>query len=304
MATHDAERFVRASLRSILSLDYPDLQILINDNGSSDKTLDIVRAETQGDDRVTVTAWPDNRGAAANFNFLAGRAEGEYFFWASDHDAWHAAFVRRLVDALESDSDAVLAYPRTMLVDLEGNEQGLMDDYVDVSAHDPVARYRSLVWHLTICNMAYGLMRTTVLQGTWGVLPIIGPDHLLLAQMALRGRFIRVEETLFYRRENRRVPESETARMSRPAYSRAWQRWPTADRRCHALSRTQRRTPTTRADGIARSRSCARESEYAPCLPCKVRCQRPDCGRGVDGHPVGTRRQELDQASNAHMSGH
>ena len=124
MATHDAERLVRASLRSILSLDYPNLQILINDNGSSDKTLDIVRAEAQGDSRVTVTAWPDDRGAAANFNLLAGRAEGEYFFWASDHDAWHATFVRRLVDALESDSGAVLAYPQTMLVDFDGQEKG------------------------------------------------------------------------------------------------------------------------------------------------------------------------------------
>ena len=63
---------------------------------------------------------------------------------------------------------------------------------MDVSANDPVARYRSLVWRLTICNMVYGLMRTAALQGTWGVLPIISdPTTCCWLKMALRGRFVR-----------------------------------------------------------------------------------------------------------------
>jgi glycosyltransferase involved in cell wall biosynthesis len=226
MATHDAEDFVGAAVGSLLSLDYPNLRIVINDNASSDHTLEVVRELTRGDDRVTVGAWPENRGAAANFNHLMRQASGEYFFWASDHDTWHPAFVSELVRALEGDRDAVLAYPKTMLVDLDGSAQGLMDDFVDASFGDKVARYRALVWRLSTCNMVYGLMRRAVLQTTWGLLPVIGPDHLLLAQMALRGRFVRVDQTLFHRRVNRRDdvaashgPEEQLGRVAGPAAS-------------------------------------------------------------------------------------
>ncbi len=207
--THNAQAFVEQSLQSLLQLDYPRLEILINDNGSSDDTLDIVRRHTSGDVRVRLTAWPDDRGAVANFNHLMREAAGDYFMWASDHDLWDREYLTVLVSALQEDDAAVLAYTETVLIGEAGDHLEVMDDFVDVSASDPRARYTELIWHLGACNMVYGLMRREVLQSTWGVLPILGPDNLLLAQMAIRGTFVRVPRPMFRRRRNRAADEDE-----------------------------------------------------------------------------------------------
>ncbi|MGD8683885.1 MAG: hypothetical protein PVG27_08050, partial [Chloroflexota bacterium] len=149
-------------------------------------------------------------------NHLLETARGSYFMWASDHDLWDPQYVEVLAGALESDHRAVLAYGETVLIDESGSELGLMDDLVDVSASGARQRYCELIWRIGPCNMAYGLMRLDAARSTWGILPILGPDNLLLAQMALRGRFQRVGSPLFFRRQNRPVeadPETERAQQ-------------------------------------------------------------------------------------------
>ncbi len=132
--------------------------------------------------------------------------------WASDHDLWDPTYVSVLAGMLDEDPRAVLAYSETMLIDEHGRELGVMDDYVEVSAPEPAVRYMELIGTLGACNMVYGLARRQVMQSTWGVRPIFGPDFLLLSQLSLRGTFARRDEPLFRRRQNRPLAsDSETA---------------------------------------------------------------------------------------------
>jgi hypothetical protein len=59
--------------------------------------------------------------------------------------------------------------------------------------------------------MVYGLMRRDALQATGGVAPTWGPDRLLLAQLSMRGTFVRVPRALYSRRLNRPHDESPAA---------------------------------------------------------------------------------------------
>jgi glycosyltransferase involved in cell wall biosynthesis len=68
------------SLTALRTWFPPDTQILVIDDGSTDRTADLVRqhAESQGDDRIQVHVQPANRGKGASIRVAIGQAAGEH----------------------------------------------------------------------------------------------------------------------------------------------------------------------------------------------------------------------------------
>jgi glycosyltransferase involved in cell wall biosynthesis len=211
LPTFNGEEFIAESIASLLAQDYPALEILISDNASTDRTGQIASDAAASDSRVRYERLPTNRGAVENFNHVLRLATGTYFMWASDHDLWAPDFVSSCVGALEGNPAAVLAYPETTLIDRQGAEIEIMDDQIRVDQTKAITRYKTLIWHLTICNMIYGVGRRDAMQATGGARNLLGPDHLVLANLALRGPILRVGGRRFYRRQNR---PSESTRAS------------------------------------------------------------------------------------------
>ncbi len=123
--------------------------------------------------------------------------------WAGDHDLWDPSYISRCTSVLEEDPTVVLAYSRTMLVDLEGDPIELLPDQIDTRGMISSERYVHLIRNLRWCNMVYGVIRRESLKQTSLLRNIFGPDHLLLAELALKGAFAQVPAPLFYRRQNR-----------------------------------------------------------------------------------------------------
>jgi len=145
-----------------------------------------------------------NLGAIKNFNRAFELACGTYFMWAGDHDLWDQSYVTKCISILEDDPTAVLAYSRTMLVDIEGNPIGLMPDQIDTRGiTSPSERYLNLIRNLRWGNMVYGVIRSEALKQTGLLKNVFGPDHLLLAELSLKGTFAQISEPLFFRRRNR-----------------------------------------------------------------------------------------------------
>jgi glycosyltransferase involved in cell wall biosynthesis len=205
----NAERFIAESLQSLLAQDYPNLEIVISDNASTDRTEQICRNAAAADGRIRYVRSPVNRGSIANFNAVLGLSTGTYFMWSGDHDLWHPTLISRAVAMLQADPGAVLVYARCVLIDQRGQNIELMDDQVDMSSPSALRRYKRLIWELTVCNMVYGVARRNALIAAGGFGAAFAPDHNLLARLALAGRIERIPEPLFFRRQNR--PEETDA---------------------------------------------------------------------------------------------
>ncbi len=97
--TFNRVAFLRESLHAALSQQYPNLEVIISDNGSTDGTEDFCRSIT--DPRVKYVRSPMNRGASWNFAKCLEESQGEYFSWLQDDDIIFPDFATRAQRGLE-----------------------------------------------------------------------------------------------------------------------------------------------------------------------------------------------------------
>ena len=101
---HNYARFLPEAIESALAQDYPRLEVLVIDDGSTDDSLDVA---SRYDVKVLTQ---ENRGLARTCNRGAREAAGEYFLFLSADDLLEPTYVSELLAALEREPDASFAY--------------------------------------------------------------------------------------------------------------------------------------------------------------------------------------------------
>ena len=78
IVTHNSERYIGSCLDSILQNDsYPNTEIIVVDNASTDRTPDVLRSFASNHPRLHYDLLPENRGFAAGNNLAVESASGE-----------------------------------------------------------------------------------------------------------------------------------------------------------------------------------------------------------------------------------
>jgi glycosyltransferase involved in cell wall biosynthesis len=200
MPIYNGAAFLEASLDSLLSQTFRDFEIVISDNGSDDGTSEICRRYAAMDHRIRYVRHEVNRGAAWNHNFVIAEARGRFFRWHHADDLCEPRHLERCVAALVAEPEVVLAYPQTMLIDAIGKVTSHYDDRLELREETPHGRLRHLLSNITFCNPVLGLIRTESLRRTALHGSYVRSDHVLLAELAMAGRWTEVPEALFRRR--------------------------------------------------------------------------------------------------------
>lgn len=205
--TRNAESFVEATLAALASQTYPCFQVLVSDDASTDGTVSICETFAATDSRFRVIRQENHLGWAGNVNALLRAARGEYLFFAAHDDLLAPAYVASLVQALEQDTDAVLAFSDGEMLKIDGTivSWSFRDlDGVDGAAAraGPICQQRpgSVVPYR-------GLFRATAAERVGGLREHwageCGADRVWLLGMALLGRLVRVPKQLFRKVDRR-----------------------------------------------------------------------------------------------------
>lgn len=203
LPVYNGARFIAETLDSLLQQTYADLELIICDNASNDGTRQICEAYAVRDERIRYLRSDVNRGAAWNYNRAVEAAVGRYFKWASHDDLCAPTYLERCVEVLDRAPDSVvLAYPKTALIDADGNLLGPYEDGLDLRQPEPHQRLRALIRNLVMSNAVFGLVRRDALNRTRGHGTYISADYVLLAELAVQGQFWEIPEQLFLRRDH------------------------------------------------------------------------------------------------------
>jgi glycosyltransferase involved in cell wall biosynthesis len=110
-------RFLERTIRSVLEQDYPELEYLVMDGGSTDGSVEIIRRYAE---RLTYwTSGPDG-GQAAAINAGWRMAHGEVVAWLNSDDFYLPGALLAIGRAFRDHPDALMVYGLTQRVDAEG----------------------------------------------------------------------------------------------------------------------------------------------------------------------------------------
>lgn len=111
-------RYLEETIQSVLNQDYPNIEYIIIDGGSSDESLEIIRkyANSLAD---WVSEQDEGQTDAINKGF--SRANGEILAWINSDDTYLPNAVSEAVDFLNTHPEAGMVYGDANLIDETGN---------------------------------------------------------------------------------------------------------------------------------------------------------------------------------------
>jgi glycosyltransferase involved in cell wall biosynthesis len=201
LPVYNGERYLRQALDSLLEQSFTDYELVILDNASNDSTAAIALEYAARDGRIRYHRNAENIGAARNFNLAFELTSGRYFKWAADDDLISPSFLERCICALEDDPQSVLAYAKSRIIDERGEPVGDYDPGFSTDAARAPVRFASMLTEHK-CFQIFGVIRRDALEQTRLIGLHAHGDGVLLAHLALLGRFVELPEFLFLSRRH------------------------------------------------------------------------------------------------------
>ena len=102
MATFNGEKYIKEQINSILVQLFPDDELIISDDGSTDKTLNIIREFD--DKRIILVENKNTHGYVHNFENALKQSSGDYIFFSDQDDIWLPNKVEMMLPHLKADN--------------------------------------------------------------------------------------------------------------------------------------------------------------------------------------------------------
>lgn len=210
LPVYNGEKFLPQALDSLLVQTFKDFELIISDNASTDGTEEICLSYTARDRRIRYFRNEKNLGIVKNFNRVFELSSGAYFKWHSADDLCAPDLLEKCKAILDRHPEVVLCYPKTQIIDERGAVIRQYDDGLDLRFPSVSDRFHQLISKLGLCNVQYGLIRSSILRRTKLFGNYIASDIVFLAELALHGQFFEISEYLFFRRFHPRASSSIT----------------------------------------------------------------------------------------------
>lgn len=114
-------RFLEATIRSVLSQDYPRLEYVIVDGGSTDGSVEVIKKYSH---RLVWWVSEPDKGQTDAINKGLGRASGKILAWLNSDDTYEPGAVAAVVKFLQEHSEVGLVYGDANYINEDGRVIG------------------------------------------------------------------------------------------------------------------------------------------------------------------------------------
>lgn len=186
----NSERHILRALESVLTQTIDDLELLVIDNGSVDRTIAIV--ESIPDPRIRVFHQPE-RGVSHARNMGLQKARGSLIAFLDSDDTWSRNFLEKMTAVLSVRPEIVLAYCGWQNVGLSGprGEPFVPPDYEVVDKKEKLLV--GTRWPIHACVTKHEFVRAA---GGFDIRFTVGEDFLLWLEIASFNPICLVPEVL------------------------------------------------------------------------------------------------------------
>jgi glycosyltransferase involved in cell wall biosynthesis len=185
--TYNHARYLGEAIDSVLAQDYPNIELIVLDDGSTDDTREVL--EGYGD----LFYWEthENMGEANTLNKGWAMSKGDILGRVSADDVLLPGAVSACVSALRANPDATMAYPLCDLIDANSSIIGSHPEIPGTNHLEIVATlYNQIGPGAFFWRWAYEA------AGPWDGSLRLSPDMEFWLRLGLYGRFVKVPEVL------------------------------------------------------------------------------------------------------------
>jgi len=151
--SYNQAEFLAETIKSVLGQDYPNIEYIIVDGGSTDESVEIIK---QFQDRISWWTSEEDQGQTDAINKGFQRASGKIFAWINSDDILKPQAVSEAVEFFLDNPRVGLVYGDLHYIDKNGNHLGKFNakqtDYQKlrrgaVYIPQPAAFWRSEIWN-------------------------------------------------------------------------------------------------------------------------------------------------------------
>ena len=156
MATYNGEKYIYQQLESILNQSMAVDEIIVVDDKSSDKTIEII--ETLNCSRIHIYKNEENLGYIKNFYKAISLTQGKYVFLADQDDIWEKEKVKLTFAELQNSAKNMVICTNFSLIDQNGSP---ITDIEHYQVNGFILQRHKEIETLTLSRLAFG----NVVQG-------------------------------------------------------------------------------------------------------------------------------------------
>jgi glycosyltransferase involved in cell wall biosynthesis len=205
---HNAQKFVDDALESVLAQTYPSVECVVVDDGSTDGTLEHVRAFGRG---VRVVS-QENAGPGAARNRGARESRGELLAFLDADDRWLPTRLERQMGALREAPDRCAVVCATQVVTSGLEPLGVLRQSPELTAED------MLTWRAGVASTGSNLLITRECferVGGFDEESFGSEDWLMSFELVARGLMTAVDQPLVEYRVHESNLSSSAGRLER-----------------------------------------------------------------------------------------
>ena len=202
LPVYNGENFIEKTLKCLINQSYKNIEIIISDNASSDKTEEICRYYLKFDKRISYFRNKINKGASWNYNFVFHRSKGTFFKWAAHDDLISLLFIEECVKELIKDQSIPLCHSKVIEINKYDNPIRKYPSCVKLGNKDPIIRFYECVCKPHSQCAVFGVFRSSILGKTRLIEKYSSSDRSLLGEISLRGPIVEIPKYYFFKRSH------------------------------------------------------------------------------------------------------
>ena len=183
--TYNGGKRLPRPIESIWPQNYPNLEVLISDNCSTDNTTEVVENYRRQHPEIRLVRQEKNIGQIGNYSYLIQAAKGKYFIWLADDDFLEPGFILKAVQFMEANADYSLASGRIQY--WQNKSRDLLEQGFTFEQDSPASRVVHFYSKVIYCGIMHGLIRRELTEGI-KLKRVIGNDYHYVANLVYLGK--------------------------------------------------------------------------------------------------------------------